>query len=127
MILRGAPPSLKLFLLLWAVVVSVHADEAPKKKRDGPVARGAAVFGKYCVLCHGANAEGDGIAARNLDPRPANLRRSTLSVAQKEAIIRDGGNGVGRSSSMPPWRQELNDRQIADLLAYLASLKRAAK
>lgn len=127
MILRGARPGLKLFLLLWAMAASVHADQAPKKKRDGPVARGAAVFDRYCMLCHGARAEGDGVAARNLDPRPANLRRSTLSGAQKEAIIRNGGGAVGRSASMPPWRDELNERQIADLLSYLAALKPAAK
>ena len=108
------------FLLSLSLLAarSLAADKIDLERR----APGAAVFSKYCVLCHGVRAEGDGVAAQNLNPRPANLRVSTLSDAQKEAIIRNGGSGVGRSPAMPPWREELNQRQIEDLIAYLASL-----
>ena len=127
MILRAMPRRARWLLLAWAMAADSHADVAAKAGPDSAAARGAAIFSKYCVLCHGADARGDGVAARSLDPRPANLRRSALSSAQKETIIRNGGGGVGRSPSMPPWREELDERQIADLLTYLSTLKSAAK
>jgi mono/diheme cytochrome c family protein len=125
MSLRSQFRRLGFFLLLWSLLGPVRAGEPTKKVRDGTVAWGAAIFKKYCVLCHGDKGEGDGIAAKNHNPRPANLTRSELSDAQKEAIIRNGGGSVGRSEAMPPWRQELSDRQIKDLIGFLRTIKTA--
>lgn len=116
-----------LVLSLGSIPLAADAADPAAKGRRSPSARGSAVFEKYCVLCHGANAEGDGVAAKYHNPRPANLTMSALSDAQKEAIIREGGAGVGRSRAMPPWRQELDDRQIADLIAYLGTLRKAKR
>lgn len=118
---------LGFFLSLWSLLVPVAAGDPIKKARDGPGARGAAIFKKYCVLCHGDKAEGDGVAAKSYNPRPADLTLSPLSNAQKEAIIRNGGRGVGRSESMPPWRQELSDRQIKDVIVFLGTIKAAKR
>lgn len=116
---------LGLFLSLWSLLAPAAAGDPIRKTRDGTGARGAAIFKKYCVLCHGDKAEGDGVAAKYYNPRPANLTLSPLSNAQKEAIIRNGGRGVGRSEAMPPWRQELSDRQIKDVIAFLGTVKAA--
>lgn len=121
--LRCLPGRLVLCLALWPLLASAQAADPARKVRDGASARGAAIYKKYCVLCHGVKAEGDGVAARYHNPRPANLTLTSLTDAQKEAIIRNGGGSVGRSETMPPWRQELNDRQIKDLIAYLGTLK----
>ena len=89
---------------------------------EAAVVRGSIAFRTYCVLCHGANGEGNGRAAERYVPRPANLTVSVLSDGQKERIIRGGGASVGRSPFMPPWGQELTDEQIRDLLAFLRAI-----
>jgi len=108
---------------------TAHAKGAGGKsydlKRDSieaAVVRGSIAFHTYCVLCHGANGEGNGRAAAQYVPQPANLTVSVLSDEQKERIIRGGGASVGRSSFMPPWGQELTAEQIKDLLAFLRTI-----
>ena len=81
--------------------------------------RGAIVYRTYCVLCHGAKADGKGRAARHYSPPPADLTTSQASDAYKELIVRKGGAAVGRSQYMPPWEQELTTEQIEDVVHYL--------
>ncbi len=79
------------------------------------------------MLCHGVKGDGTGIAARNYDPRPANLTLSTRSDAYKANMIRKGGEANGRSAYMPPFGQALAERDIQDLVAYLRTLKVAKR
>jgi len=37
-------------------------------------------------------------------------------------IVRDGGAAVGRSSSMPAWRDVLTDADIANVVDYVQTL-----
>ena len=94
---------------------------------EASVVRGGIVFRTYCVLCHGANGEGDGRAAARYVPPPANLVKSRLSDVQKGAIIRGGGQAVGRSPFMPPWGSELTNEQIQDLITYLHAISSTGK
>jgi mono/diheme cytochrome c family protein len=93
---------------------------------SGSVHHGSEVFARYCVTCHGENADGKGRAARLFDPPPANLRHSDKNDAYFALIIRLGGGAIGRSSAMPSWSEELNDTQIRDLVAYLRSINERA-
>jgi mono/diheme cytochrome c family protein len=112
--LRG----LTLALASASVLASTH-DARPAKK---PVARGAAVFSKYCSLCHGPGGAGDGRAASVQKVPPANLTVSTRTRSYKLQIVRDGGAAMGRSSSMPAWREVLTDAEIADVVEYVQTL-----
>lgn len=85
--------------------------------------RGKLVFGRYCYLCHGVNADGNGRKAKMYNPRPANLLLSDKNDAYKALIIRRGGAAMGRSEFMPPWGEELTDEQIADVVIYLGSIR----
>ena len=128
--------NLVLGVLAAASVGAMAAPSASAHARDGgrnscdlrrdsveaAVVRGSIAFRTYCVLCHGASGEGDGRAAAQYVPRPANLTVSVLSDEQKENMIRGGGASVGRSSFMPPWGRELTDEQIKDLLAFLRAI-----
>jgi mono/diheme cytochrome c family protein len=87
-----------------------------------PLARGAAVFSKYCALCHGSGGAGDGRAASMHKVRPADLTVSSRSHSYKLHIVRDGGAALGRSSSMPAWRDVLSDAEIADVVEYVETL-----
>ena len=53
---------------------------------------------------------------------PANLTISTRSRSYKIQIVREGGAAMGRSSSMPAWRDVLTDADIADVVEYVHTL-----
>lgn len=84
---------------------------------------GDQLFHTYCSRCHGVHADGQSPLADLLPTRPANLRRSTLSRADKERMVRLGGGANGRSPIMPAWQGELSPAQIADILDYVQSIK----
>jgi mono/diheme cytochrome c family protein len=109
---------LALALASAGVLASTH-DVRPAKS---PVTRGAAVFAKYCSLCHGSGGAGDGRAASVQKVPPANLTISTRSRSYKVQIVREGGAAMGRSSSMPAWRDVLTDADIADVVEYVHTL-----
>jgi mono/diheme cytochrome c family protein len=99
----------------------------PGDKADGDAPRGELVFKRYCVLCHGEKADGNGAAAKIYNPPPANLTLSPYSDDYKTRIIRDGGAAMGRSAAMPPWGKELDETQIRDLVAYLRRIRIGAQ
>ena len=108
-------------LLLLPAACALVQNPAPS---PSPAAqRGAVVFQRYCVLCHGDKADGNGAAAHLHSPRPANLTISPYPDAYKENIIRKGGKAIGRSAGMPPWGKELSDLQIESVVAYLRTVK----
>jgi mono/diheme cytochrome c family protein len=92
---------------------------------------GKLVFSYYCQTCHGETGAGDGFNAFNLDPKPRDLsdpafQKSRLDE-QLEDAVRRGGKGVGLSTLMPPWGRTLSDRQIAEVVRYVRTLRRAEK
>ena len=120
---RRARIGLRCLPLLLLPVTCALAQN-PAEGGPAPSARaGASVFQKYCVLCHGDKADGNGAAAHLHDPRPANLTRSPYPDAYLENIIRDGGKALGRSAGMPPWGKQLSELEIKHLVAYLRTLK----
>ncbi len=101
---------------------------------EGDAARGQAIFNGLggCANCHGTDgyltkrphqseALTKGIA--KLNPQPADLRDAATLKSQDEAqrfvSIKYGHPGTG----MYPKKNLLLDREIADLLAYLAVLR----
>jgi len=101
---------------------SVLASTQDMRLAKTPATRGAAVFTKYCSLCHGAAGTGDGRAASLQKVPPADLTISTRARSYKLQIVREGGAAMGRSNSMPAWGDVLTDAEIADVVAYVQSL-----
>lgn len=97
----------------WAT----DALEDVKSEHARPVIRGGIVYKSYCVLCHGAVANGDAKAAKLYDV--ATLAIKSMPAEYYEKIIRGGGPAVGKAPYMPPWQEELSDEQIKDVVAYL--------
>ena len=90
--------------------------QAKAKARQGT--RGGLVYKTYCVLCHGLH--GDGSARIAKLHSGLNLVIGKRDDTYYENIIRQGGEGVGRSGFMPTWDDELSDEQINDVVVYLS-------
>ena len=85
--------------------------------RDPLFARGSTLFAQNCGGCHGANGDGNGLAASGLSPKPKNLRQYRFST---QGLARILWNGVA-GSAMPAWR-DFSTTDLASLTAYVQSL-----
>ena len=93
---------------------------------------GRIVFTKYCHVCHGAEGDGKGFNAFNLQnsfgTQPANFTDSTTMAALSEetiiTAISKGGKAVGKSQYMPPWGSTLRTEEVENVAAYIKALAR---
>lgn len=121
-LIRGLLP---LGILLVASPVTAGDAAAGKALYDG---KGA------CASCHGATGAGDGAAAAALNPKPASFAAGAFRLdtdgdgktgtdADLANVIRNGGGKYGGNAAMPG-RADFSDAEIADLIAYIRSLKK---
>ncbi|SUB82786.1 Cytochrome c oxidase subunit III [Pragia fontium] len=87
----------------------------------GDQQRGQTVWNNYCSACHGAQADGNSVAAHSLLPRPTNLTAFSYDPLAFATILHNGVAG----SSMPAWR-DLSPQQVADIYAWLTTLRTKA-
>lgn len=93
--------------------------------------RGLYIFQAYCVGCHGLSGQGDGPMAAGLERdygvRPSDLTsehsKMNMSGEAFKKMVNGGGASVHRTAFMPAWRETLNEKQIADLMAYTNELR----
>lgn len=92
---------------------------------DERLARGRASYTMYCSGCHGPEGDGEGPAARFLDPKPRDFRKGKVKFAGVPAgemptdadlvrIITKGLHGT----SMPMWNL-LPKTEVDDLVEYI--------
>ena len=83
---------------------------------------GAALFAANCAICHGTDANGNGVRHEGMNPPPANLTlppwSQTVTAGKTFLVIR---NGVPHTA-MAGWPM-LSDDEIWQLVAYITSLK----
>jgi len=96
--------------LLLLMASGAFAQEAPP---SGSAERGANTYTKYmCYTCHGTVGQG---ADRGTGPK---LAPNPVSFATFQAQLRTP------RQDMPPYRKEfLSDQELADLYAYIGSIK----
>ena len=90
--------------------------------------RGRPVYDRACAACHGIAGDGNGPAARYLDPRPRNFTfgiykfRSTSSgmLPTDEDLYRTVSLGIP-TTTMPPFKDLLTERERHDVVAYIKS------
>ena len=99
-----------------------HHAQPARDSVEASIERGSVAFQHYCSLCHGVTGEGNGRAARLYTPRPSNLVKTDKNAAYVDLIVRSGGAALGRSKFMPPWKDELTDEQIRDVVNYIGSI-----
>lgn len=88
------------------------------------VTAGKAKFDMLCSPCHGAGGLGDGAAAAALNPKPRNLTLTIKTDDELKKTIKEGGAAVGLTATMPAWGAILSDADIANVVAFVRSLKK---
>ncbi|MBF0491813.1 MAG: cytochrome c [Deltaproteobacteria bacterium] len=116
---------MKKIILSFLIVGVVSFSISCEKTAD--VAAGKAKFDQNCAPCHGSSGKGDGPAAAVLNPKPRNFTdqayMSKRTNAQLSAVIKNGGAANGFSAMMAPWAGVLSDADIANVVAYVRTLK----
>ena len=88
--------------------------------------RGKQTYTKYCASCHGDAGLGDGPGGANLPIKPQNLTLGAVMNPLPDhflhKIIADGPQSVGLSELMPPFKPQLGDRAIDEVIAYVRTL-----
>lgn len=90
---------------------------------DGDSGKGKALYEKLCVACHGMEGKGDGPMGKALVPPATDFTSATSkkkSVAELQRTIEQGKAGT----AMPAWKGQLSSNDVADLVAYLGSLRK---
>jgi mono/diheme cytochrome c family protein len=89
------------------------------------VTRGRELFLRHCSGCHGADGRGE---AKTFRPNVGNLAIKELMDQLSDdylfAVIRKGGAAVGKNAAMPAWSPQLDDDDIARLVAFVRTLSR---
>jgi mono/diheme cytochrome c family protein len=90
--------------------------------------QGGAVFSRYCVQCHGVTGDGDGEAARYMNPKPRDYRRGIFKFTSttygskplRDDLIRTVRRGI-RGTSMPSFPL-LPPRELEAVVDYVLVL-----
>jgi cytochrome c oxidase cbb3-type subunit 3 len=81
--------------------------------------RGEQLFQENCAFCHAADGTGKNWIGSFLNPHPRNLTdpqvMSTMTKASLKTVIQEGLPGT----TMPAWKNVLNNEQIASIIAYI--------
>lgn len=130
LLLLGAAMFLALCLPLAAQMTQYQEDqelgmESHVGKLTGHAYRGASLYRRFCIGCHGVIGDGEGENAQWIDPKPRNFTlgifkcRSTPSgtLPTDEDLFNTVGRGIV-NSNMPRWLP-LTDQDRADLVAYV--------
>ncbi len=84
--------------------------------------RGGALFAQHCNSCHTSSPVSPLYAGVLKSPRlNCASYLDNVSDTYLTGIIMHGGAFVGGDETMPAWKDELSESDIADLIAYLRS------
>ena len=120
-----------LLLVVPGIAFSGGGESAQMVEFSRLAKMGEPLFQFYCAHCHGAQGDGDGYNAENLDKDPAEL--SNLDFVSKKSneklfkAISQGGTAVRKSYLMPVFGHTLSEEEIWSLVAYIRLLAQDMK
>jgi len=115
---------MQVLVVVSSVALALQARADAPKKTPELVEKGKALFAKSCVSCHGPKGEGDGVAAKALNPKPRNLVTNPLKGGAPEAfdVLTKGVKGTAMIAY-----KHLSEEDRWALSYYVDSLKGAKK
>ncbi len=102
----------------WTAPPAAQKLKNPMQRTKDTLSAGRQLFVQQCASCHGMYGEGDGPAAKGLNPPPANLRAMAGQHPDGDFFWKIA-NGRG---PMPAFKGRLTDEQIWQLVTYIQSL-----
>lgn len=105
----------------WVDPNAKAADAAATADAGGP---GKAIYGRICAACH--LGTGQGVPGNNIPPL-AGSEIAQGDPAKPVSIVLHGlrgpivRGGVNINGQMAPWKDQLDDQEIADVLTYVRS------
>ena len=117
-----------VFALLWLGDVAIMAQGSAAAAVKNPVAAtpesvaaGEQLYRKNCASCHGIKAEGG--SGNDLIPASPDLTDDVWDHGSSDAaIFSDIKNGVPPDFNMTPWKDQLKDDEIWNVVNYLRSI-----
>ena len=98
----------------------------PFAGNEEAAAAGKTIFEANCVPCHGPQGEGDGPAAAELNPKPANLSDGDMMGMLSDGYlywrVTEGGAMDPFNSAMPAWKTVLSEEQVWQVISYVRTL-----
>lgn len=112
---------MKAFSVISAVCLIVLASSwaAGQTPRGNPK-DGQAVYGQYCLRCHGERLDGNGPEAQYLILRPTNFQSQELLAKADWELLLTISNGI-LFTPMHGFRSTVTDQQMLDVLSYIRS------
>ena len=120
-----------IFAAAAAVFAAVFAPTSTLAAGDA--AAGKASYETNCMSCHGTTGKGDGPVGAVLNPSPRDFSTGDFKFdtngdgspggdADLKGVIQNGAGSYGGTPLMAPW-PSLSDSEIANLIAYIRTLK----
>lgn len=94
----------------------------PLDVTESVLEQGKQVYKTSCAVCHGDTGRGDGIAAKSVNPKPANLKHmSRMMMMATDSYmywtISEGGKPI--ETDMPAFTESLTEDEIWSVIHYI--------
>jgi mono/diheme cytochrome c family protein len=101
------------FTLILCKAIPLMGQSKPQTQPVQPLRASSKLFAQHCASCH--DQDGSGKIARSQLPRLPDFRVGAWQSARSDARLQ-ASIVNGRGSDMPPFRRELTDVQVRELL-----------
>ncbi len=105
-------------LIVALLVVPLLLIAGPQAAGDAKA--GKVVYDRKCASCHGANGEGKPALAKALKVEIRALGSKEVQAKSDEVLAKESSEGVGKMRPV----KGLSEKDVADLVAYIRSLKK---
>jgi mono/diheme cytochrome c family protein len=119
------PPLALLAAAASLLLTSPARADAPRRTPE-LLEKGRSSFAKNCASCHGPKGEGDGVAAKALNPRPRNLVTEPLANGPGVEKVFETLDTGRKGTAMIAFKHLPEDERWA-LAYYVLSLKDPAR
>jgi len=119
-----------LIIAASVIAVALALADARTTRASAPAQAvdGKAIYAQRCEVCHGAEGDGNGPAAANLDPKPRDFRRGWYKIRTTTSgqlptdddLVQIIANGMP-GTTMPAWKGVLGDDEIRAVAAFIKS------